>query len=96
MFFFLQEVVKIQKNWVDGLNSLPETKDQQQRAAMWKAAGGDRLEVFKSFNVVDMLVKAYPVYSHDDIEQLTWQMVNTMIAYNKIYAYILSKDNENK
>ena len=95
MFFFLQEVVKISKDWNNYLGSIPETHTQKTKSLAWKAAGGDRLEAFAHLNTVDMLVKAYPAYKHQDIELLSWQMVNNLLAYNKLYSYIMSKDNEN-
>ena len=96
MFFFLETVGDAQKNWDKFINSIPKTVEQKSAETDFKLAGGDRLDKWKYFNLVDGLVNAYPQYSHDDIEQLTYQMVMNMLAYNKEKAYIASRDNEIK
>ena len=69
---------------------------QKEDQTLYKVAGSARLEKYKYFNLVDQLVKSYPQYSHDDIEQLPYQVVMNLIGYNKEQGYLSAKYNDIK
>jgi hypothetical protein len=96
LFFFLQEIAEIQQNWDKYLESIPLTIQQKEDQALYKAAGSNRLEKFKYFNLVDGLVKTYPQYSHYDIECLPYQVVMNLVSFNKESGYLTGKYNDIK
>jgi len=64
--------------------------------AEYKLSGSKMLDKWGYFGLVDNLINIYPMYSHNDIEKLTYEMVMNMLAFNKEKAYISSKEHENK
>ena len=64
-------------------------------ANIQKMAGGERLDKFGDFALIDNLVKTYQgVYSHDDIFNLEVVLVQNMILLNKELSFMDAKIRE--
>jgi len=61
---------------------------------------GDRLNKYGEFIIIDKIAKEYG-YSHDDVFNLSWREVYTIVALSREQAYIeakatrLKSDNDN-
>lgn len=96
MFFFLQTVPQITKDWDSALAQIPLSSNQKEDEGFYKLAGGNKLDKYQHLNILDSLAKTYPQYSHDDLWLKEFDFVMNLVAYNKEKAYINNRFQEIK
>ena len=88
--FFFEEVERIEKQFIDNLNAIPQTAQQTKSQILSQASGAKRLERFGDLVLIDQLVKIYPRYSHDDVFDMELVFILELFLLNKTQSYIQS------
>ena len=96
MFFFLQTIPQIVKDWDSALSQIPLSPKQKEDEGFYKIAGGVKLDKYSYLNILDSLAKTYPQYSHDDLWLKDFDFVMNLVAYNKEKGYINARFQEIK
>jgi hypothetical protein len=87
--FFFQEIRERENKLASVLQSIPSTVSQKQSEEISKLAGSEKLlNPHGDFLLIDMLVKKYAQYTHDDLYDMPLPFVEELIIINKKEAYI--------